>query len=125
MIPPQAKLIIGAALAAILFLGGFQVARWQASGKIEKLKSRAEAAESARDQALRDIEDTKVRLEEMMRLRNEADRKYIEAINEPPEIVVEYRDRWKTVERVVTSTDCREGVAQLFEGIHNLPERPQ
>jgi hypothetical protein len=125
MIPPQAKLIIGVALAVILFLAGFQVSRWQASGKIEKLRSRAEAAEGARDQALRDIEDTKVRLEEMARLRDEANRKYVKAINEPPEIVVEYRDRWKTVEKIVTSTDCREGVAQLFEGIHNLPERPR
>jgi hypothetical protein len=110
---------------AVIFLIGFQVATWRANGKIEKLKGERSQLIRERDQALLDVAAVKARLEDMRKQRNDADKRYLDAVNKPPEIVTEYRDRWKTVTETIVSEDCQTGVAELFEFIHDLPERPQ
>ena len=57
--------------------------------------------------------------------RDEAQRNYREAMDTPPEVVVEYRDRWKTIPTAIKSTDCNEAVAEMLGFIQSLPERPQ
>lgn len=122
---PWARILGPLIGVVVVFLVGFQVATWRANGKIEKLEGQKTQVTRERDQALLDVASIKLRLNEMSEKRDEADRKYLEAVNKPPQIVTEYRDRWKTVTETIVSEDCQSGVAELFEFIHDLPERPQ
>lgn len=132
MNPYMLKGIIGLVIAGMIFGAGFQIATWKWSGKVEKAVAEKEAAEkdSRTDKALadaciKDIAEVKLELETKAEAMEEANRLYEEAVSAPPEVVVRYRDRVRTVTEVIQSEDCQQGVAELFTFLHSLPERPQ
>jgi len=132
MNPYILKGIIGLVIVAVIFGVGFQVATWKWSGKVEKAVAAREAAEKESrtdkvlaDACIKDMAEVKLELEAKAEAMEEANRLYEEAVNAPPEVVVRYRDRVRTVTEVIQSEDCQQGVAELFTFLHSLPERPQ
>jgi len=132
MNPYLLKGIIGLVIVAVIFGAGFQVATWKWSGKVEKAVAAKEAAEkTAREKVAleakwrQDVKDINKALTDMVAERDEAQRLYNEATSAPPEVVVRYRDRVRTVTEVIQSEDCQQGVVELFTFLHSLPERPQ
>jgi hypothetical protein len=51
--------------------------------------------------------------------------KYLDAVSQPPDIVIQYRDRVRTVTETIVSEDCVDGLGELYQFIAALPERPQ
>lgn len=132
LLPIWAQAAIAAAVVAIIFGSGYKVATWKWSGKVEKAVAAKEAAILERDAAVateavwrEDVRKLQLKAEEDERKRAALQRAYDEAVNQPPEVVVEYRDRWHNVPTTIVSHDCVEGVGQLFTFIESLPERPQ
>lgn len=130
--PFWAKIIVPLVIVAGIFFAGYKVATWKWSGVVadkdasEKAAiKRADEAE-AREAAWRaDIENLNMQIESMATERDRALAQYHEAANTPPQVVVEYRDRWHTAPATIVSEDCVEGLGQLFEYLHSLPARPQ
>ena len=132
MNPLMIKGLVYLVIFGIVFGAGFQVAPWKWSGKVEKAVAAKDAAEKSERAASalekkwrQDIKDIRLKLAEEKAAREEADRLYAEATSAPPEIVVRYRDRVRTVTEVIQSEDCQQGVAELFSFLQELPERPQ
>jgi hypothetical protein len=132
LLPIWAQAAIAAAVVVILVGSGYKVATWKWSGKVEKAVAAKEAAILERDAAVateavwrEDVRKLQLKAEEDERKRVALQRAYDEAVNQPPEVVIEYRDRWHTVTETIVSHDCVEGVGQLFTFIESLPERPQ
>lgn len=132
MNPLMIKGIVGLVVVAIIFGAGFQVATWKWSGRVEKAVAAKEVAEKeAREKVAleakwrQDVKDIRLELTAMTAQRDTAQAAYDLAVSQPPEVVIEYRDRWRTVTETIVSEDCNEGVAELFQFLHDLPERPQ
>jgi len=132
MNPYLMKVIAGIVFVAVVFGAGYKVATWRWSGKVEKAVAARVAAEkeAAEKSALeakwrQDIKDIRKELTDMAIARDAAQARYDDAVSRPPEIVIEYRDRWRDIPTTIVSNDCRDGVAELFAFIHSLPERPQ
>lgn len=130
--PPWVKLLVPVAIAIVIFFAGFKVSSWKWSGRVEKAVAAQEKAEkearervALEEQWRRDIRALKAEMEESARKQSELQAAYEAAVNAPPEVVVEYRDRWHSVPATIVSHDCLEGVSQLFTFIQDLPERPQ
>lgn len=124
------KIVAPLVALAIAFGAGFQVASWKASGQIEEAEAAEKAAElesatsiGERDACLGDIVRVESSLEAMAIARDALNLQYDRAIAEPPERVTVYRDRWREVPAVITSSDCEEGLGQLIEYIGTLPVR--
>lgn len=132
MIPPWLKIGVPVLLLVLAFGCGYKVATWKWSGTVADAKAAQAAAEedAAESMALEaswraDIQDLREQLRGMVTERDQALIRYHEAVNNPPETVIRYRDRWHTVENTVVSEDCVEGVGQLFTYLQSLPGRPQ
>ena len=132
ILPIWAQAAIAAAVIAVIFGAGFQTSTWKWSGRVEKaVAAQAKAEKEAREKVALEAQwraDVKVIREEMEQFavaHAALQRAYDEAVNQPPDVVIEYRDRWHTVTETIVSHDCLEGVTQLFTFIQNLPERPQ
>lgn len=130
--PLWAKIIVPLAIVAAIFFAGYKVATWKWSGAVTKMEAERDAAvkEAAERKALEegwraDIQNVTEQLRDMAMQRDQALQDYHEAVNKPPEVVVRYRDRWHTAPATIVSEDCAEGLGQLFEYLHSLPERPQ
>lgn len=132
MNPLMIKGLVYLVIFGIVFGAGFQVATWKWSGKVEKEVAARETAEKeAREKSAfeaqwrKDVKDVNEKLTDLKTQWVEAQRLYDEATSAPPEIVIRYRDRWRTVTETITSEDCVTGVGELFTFIQELPERPQ
>jgi len=132
LIPIWAQAAIVAIVVAVVFGSGFKVATWKWSGKVEKAVAAKEAAEKeAREKVAleakwrQDLKDVRAELKTMEEEGAERDRLYQEAVNRPPDVVVEYRDVVRTVTETIQSEDCHEGVFELFTFLQTLPERTQ
>lgn len=132
MNPLMIKGLVYLVIFGIVFGAGFQVATWKWSGKVEKAVAAKEAAEKeARFKVAleakwrQDVKDVRAELKALEEEGVERDRLYQEAVDRPPEVVVEYRDRVRTVTETIQSEDCHEGVFELFTFLQTLPERTQ
>ena len=128
LIPIWAQAAIVAVILAVTFGAGWKVASWRASGKMEKAtaaqaKAEKEAREAVvfRAACIEDVKNIKAELVEMVEARAAAELEYAKAVARPPDIVVEYQDRWHTIRDVIVSEDCTAGLGELFDWIHTLP----
>lgn len=128
LIPPWVRIAIPILVAAILFGAGWKVCAWRSSGKIEKataekLAAQKEAREATtfRDACIEDVKQIGLDLAAMDEARTKAEGLYAEAIARPPEVVIEYEDRWHDAREVIVSEDCTTGLGELFDYIHLLP----
>ncbi len=128
LIPIWAQAAIVAAVLALAFSSGWTVQGWRASGKIEKATAAQDKAEKEAREAvvfraacIDDVNRIATDLDNMDRMRADAEVRYGEAIARPPEVVTEYEDRWHTIRDVVVSEDCTKGLGELFDWIHTLP----
>lgn len=128
LIPIWAQAAIVAVILSVTFGAGWKVASWRASGKMEKAtaaqakaEKEARAAVVFRAACIEDVKNIKAELLALDDTLTEANRLYAEAVERPPDVVVEYQDRWHTIRDVVVSEDCTKGLGELFDWIHTLP----
>jgi hypothetical protein len=132
IMPPWVRIAVPIGILVIAFFAGFRVASWRDSGKIEKAIAERDAAVLAASEAMalekqwrEDVRKTTKRLTDMKAERDKALADYFEESNKPPEVVIEYRDRVRTVREVIQAEECVDGVGELFTYLHSLPRRPQ
>ena len=128
LIPIWAQAAIVAVIVAAIFGTGWTVRGWRASGKIEKATAAQAKAEKETREAvvfrtacIEDVKNIKAELIEMAEARVAAELEYAKAVASPPDVVIEYQDRWHTIREVVVSEDCTKGLGELFDWIHTLP----
>ena len=126
--PPWLKLVVPILAAAILFGAGWKVCAWRSSGAIEKAtaaqaKAETEAREAKvfRAACIEDVKNIKADLLLMDEEQAAAEVRYAEAIARPPEVEIEYEDRWHTIREVVRSEECHVALGELYDWIHDLP----
>jgi hypothetical protein len=130
LIPPWAKIAAPLLIVVAVFFCGWTVNGWRLSGKMEKKEAqRAEAVEARQAaEALEAVWRSKIiKIQEDLRAKEVAYDKleaiYLEEVQKDPEIVVEYRDRVRTVTETIVSEDCKQGLVELVRFIQDLPER--
>jgi hypothetical protein len=128
LLPVWAQALIVLIGVSLIFGAGFKVASWRASGELATAEAERDAAILERDEkrefarvCAEDLAAEKLKLTNMDRAMAELNRIYEEAVNQPPERVVIYRDRWHDAPDVITSADCPEAVGQLVEYLQTLP----
>lgn len=132
IIPPWAKIAVPIAIVIVIFFTGWKVHSWKVSGKMEKLKAENEEfeKEASKNRALelqwrQKLMGVTAELKAKEHAYDLLEEEYLEAVNRTPEVVIEYRDRVRTVTETIVSEDCVGGLGELFDFIADLPERPQ
>jgi hypothetical protein len=128
LLPPWAQIGIPLLIVALIFGAGFKVASWRCSGKLAKAEATADAATKAAAEAtafraacITDLKNIGADLLAMDERRAAAEVLYQEAVARPPEVVIEYEERWHTIRETVQSEECHVALGELYDWLHTLP----
>ena len=127
LIPPWVIGLVGIAILMGAFGTGWKVNGWRNAERIASLEAESQrawlaerTAKAFADSCRDDVAEINSSLAAMTAARNEANARYLEALNRPPRTVIEYRDR-PPADTTIISRDCPEAVGQTIRWLQTLP----